>query len=132
MKCEEDREDQTFNGNRLLMWRRAIIHNDHSLIGIDVDIARTVINDNCSRINSVSFRYDHIFPLLNVMNLKSSQAYLNWLLSTAGSSDFTLSSIRASELLALSLRVRPTTLRRKLISAASTCDRALSVAMQNS
>lgn len=42
MKCEEDQEDQTFNGSRLLIWRQAIIHNDRSLISIDVDIAGTV------------------------------------------------------------------------------------------
>lgn len=60
------------------------------------------------------------------------QNYLNWLLSTPRSSSSTLSSFRMAELLTLSLRVRPITLWRKLISAACTCDHALSVDMQSS
>ncbi|KAK0151754.1 hypothetical protein N1851_006880 [Merluccius polli] len=53
--------------------------------------------------------------------------HLNWLLSTPRSSGSTLSSLRMSELLTLSLRLSPATLRRKLIWAACIPDLLLSI-----
>ncbi|KAK0136682.1 hypothetical protein N1851_027129 [Merluccius polli] len=53
-------------------------------------------------------------------------SHLIWLLSTRRSSGSTLSSSRMTELLTLSLRESPATLRRKLISAACTRDLVLS------
>ncbi len=48
--------------------------------------------------------------------------HLNWLFSRRRSSGSTSSSRRMSELLTLSLRLSPATLRRKLISGACICD----------
>ena len=54
-------------------------------------------------------------------------SHLIWLLSTRRSNGSTPSSSRMTELLTLSLRESPATLRRKLISTACTCDLVLSV-----
>ncbi|TWW77574.1 hypothetical protein D4764_12G0009640 [Takifugu flavidus] len=59
-------------------------------------------------------------------------SHLIWLLSTRRSSGSTPSSSRMAELLTLSLRESPATLRRKLISAACTRDLDLSVITQSS
>ena len=59
-------------------------------------------------------------------------SHLSWLLSMWRSSDSTPSSSRVTELLTLSLRERPATLRRKLISAAGFRDLILSVMTQSS
>ena len=58
--------------------------------------------------------------------------HLNWLLWTWRSSGSTLSSSRMSELLTLSLRLSPDTLRRKLISDACIHHLILSVITQSS
>ena len=57
-------------------------------------------------------------------------SHLIWLLSMRRSSGSTPSSSRMTELLTLSLRESPATLRRKLISAACTRDLVLSVITQ--
>ncbi len=59
-------------------------------------------------------------------------SHLSWLLSMSRSSGSTLSSSRVNELLTLSLRERPATLRRKLISAACIRDLVLSVMTHSS
>uniref|UniRef100_H2L409 NACHT LRR and PYD domain-containing protein n=1 Tax=Oryzias latipes TaxID=8090 RepID=H2L409_ORYLA len=59
-------------------------------------------------------------------------SHLNWLLSMWRRSGSTPSSLRVTELLTLSLRERPATLRRKLISAACIRDLVLSVMTHSS
>ncbi len=59
-------------------------------------------------------------------------SHLSWPLSMWRSSGSTLSSSRVTELLTLSLRERPATLRKKLISAACIRDLVLSVMTQSS
>uniref|UniRef100_A0A3B4B214 CUB domain-containing protein n=1 Tax=Periophthalmus magnuspinnatus TaxID=409849 RepID=A0A3B4B214_9GOBI len=64
--------------------------------------------------------------------LSRCPSHLNWFLSTCRSSGSTPSSSCVTELLTLSLRVRPATLRRKPISAACIRDLVLSVITQSS